>query len=334
MNTVSIIIPVYNAEKTLDRCLNSVVNQTYKDIEIILVNDGSKDNSGKICDRWADKDARIKVIHKENGGASSARNKGIENAVGEYICFVDSDDYVEEKYVEIMHNWIKQEGAQLAVCAREQFLAKEFDDEIVNVKGNLSRKHLMLLFSNWMYGPCNKMYLREIFLKNNITFDSKVLVGEDVLLVYQYLKQCSKVVYCHEKLYFADRSASTLSKTYMPYIKEYNEKIFPAQIDFLEKLTLSAEVEEKIASYLAVNIFSYVTMHYLPHVKGKKAVSLFKEIYKYYCPYFRRDMNDFVFEKTTQKWIDKYYNLVFKGNIRSYYYKAYILRKVKETVNR
>ena len=91
---VSIVVPVYNVEKYLNRCIFSIVNQTYKNIEIILVDDGSGDNSGTICDEWAEKDARIKVIHKSNGGLSSARNVGVSAVQGEYISFIDSDDYI------------------------------------------------------------------------------------------------------------------------------------------------------------------------------------------------------------------------------------------------
>ena len=97
-NLVSVIIPVYNVEKYLPKCLDSVINQTYKNLEIILVDDGSPDNSGKICDEYAEKDSRIKVIHKENGGVSSARNVGIKQAKGQYLLFVDSDDYIKDGY--------------------------------------------------------------------------------------------------------------------------------------------------------------------------------------------------------------------------------------------
>ena len=101
---ISIIIPVYNVEKYLRRCLNSIINQTYKDIEIILVDDGSTDNSGKICDEYKEKDNRIVVIHKENGGLSDARNAGIDIAKGKYIGFIDSDDFADIRMYEIIYN--------------------------------------------------------------------------------------------------------------------------------------------------------------------------------------------------------------------------------------
>ena len=98
---ISIIVPIYNVEKYLSRCVDSILNQTFTDFELILVDDGSTDNSGKICDEYAEKDCRIKVIHKDNWGVSSARNVGLENSVGEYIMFCDSDDFVEKNAVSV-----------------------------------------------------------------------------------------------------------------------------------------------------------------------------------------------------------------------------------------
>ena len=103
MSKISVIVPVYNVEKFIKRCLDSIINQTMRDLEIILVNDGSTDNSGKICDEYAQLDNRITVIHKENGGLSSARNTGLDVATGEWIAFVDSDDYIEKNMYEVLY---------------------------------------------------------------------------------------------------------------------------------------------------------------------------------------------------------------------------------------
>ncbi len=119
---ISIIIPVYKVEAYLKECLDSVINQTYKDLEIILVDDGSPDNSGKMCDEYAQKDSRIKVIHKENGGLSSARNAGLDIATGEYVCFIDSDDVIDERYIEILHNMCVENNVDIAECGFERFI--------------------------------------------------------------------------------------------------------------------------------------------------------------------------------------------------------------------
>ena len=125
---VSVIIPVYKVEKYLDRCVESIVNQTYKNLEIILVDDGSPDNCPRICDAWAEKDDRIKVIHKENAGMGMARNSGLETATGEYLMFVDSDDYLSENAVEVLYERMVVDGSDMAVGKH----ADVYDDGTIN----------------------------------------------------------------------------------------------------------------------------------------------------------------------------------------------------------
>ena len=112
---ISVIVPIYKVEKYLNKCVKSIINQTYKNLEIILVDDGSPDNCGKICDKLAERDDRIRIIHKKNGGLSSARNAGIEIANGEYIGFVDSDDYIDNDMFETLYNNIKDNNADLSI---------------------------------------------------------------------------------------------------------------------------------------------------------------------------------------------------------------------------
>ena len=113
---ISIVVPIYNVEKYLEKCINSIIIQTYKNIEIILVNDGSTDSSGKICDIYLKIDKRIKVVHKKNGGLSDARNVGIENAKGKYIAFIDSDDFLDSDFIEILYNLIIEYNADVSCC--------------------------------------------------------------------------------------------------------------------------------------------------------------------------------------------------------------------------
>ena len=113
---ISVIVPVYKAEPYLDRCVQSIVDQTYKNLEIILVDDGSPDNSQALCDAWAAKDSSIRVIHKENGGVASARNVGLDNAVGQYISFVDSDDWIDSTMIAILAENIERCGADISGC--------------------------------------------------------------------------------------------------------------------------------------------------------------------------------------------------------------------------
>ena len=114
---ISVIVPVYKVEKFLDRCVESIVGQTYENLEIILVDDGSPDNCPSMCDKWAEKDSRIKVIHKENGGVSSARNAALDAATGDFIGFVDSDDWIEPDMYESLMMRIDETGKDIAVCS-------------------------------------------------------------------------------------------------------------------------------------------------------------------------------------------------------------------------
>ena len=113
---VSIIVPVYNTEKFLHRCIDSILTQTYTDFELLLIDDGSKDSSGTICDEYAAKDVRVRVFHKENGGVSSARNMGLDNARGEWITFVDSDDWIDDNYLEALYGACIVSGSDIVFC--------------------------------------------------------------------------------------------------------------------------------------------------------------------------------------------------------------------------
>ena len=119
---ISVIVPVYNVEKYLKKCVNSITSQTYENLEILLVDDGSTDLSGQICNEFEKNDARIKVIHKKNGGLSDARNAGLDRAKGQYYAFIDSDDYIQDNTIEIMLNAVKKNKSEISVCNMIRFL--------------------------------------------------------------------------------------------------------------------------------------------------------------------------------------------------------------------
>lgn len=200
---ISIIVPVYNVEKYIDKCLYSLVNQTYKNIEIIIVDDGSPDDCPKICDEWAKKDDRIKVIHKKNGGLSSARNVGIDNAQGEYLAFVDSDDWIDLNTFEVAYKMISSDGYDLATFA----LLPEFDTETkqcisdydINV---CNQKELfnLILDTDYVCGyVCNKLFKRNIV--GDLRFDESLLSCEDIDFCARYATKCKRAVYTTAKLY-------------------------------------------------------------------------------------------------------------------------------------
>lgn len=176
MDKISVIVPVYNVEKYLSKCINSILDQTHKNLEIILIDDGSTDNSGKLCDEYYNKDKRIKVIHQKNGGLSVARNSGLEIATGEYIMFIDSDDYYEKKSCELLYNEIKRKDADYVIgnyihvnYNGEKWDKPLFDQEIYG-RFKLSIKDYKKSFFVMNSVVWNKIFKREFIEKNNLRF--------------------------------------------------------------------------------------------------------------------------------------------------------------------
>lgn len=198
---ISIIVPIYNVEKYLERCIITLVNQSYKNIEIILVCDGSPDKSGEICDKWSKKDNRIKVIHKENGGLSDARNKGLDIAKGNYICFVDSDDYVHKDYVKVLYELNLKYNADISVCGNYNVKGNE-DYTVKLPKGNdfvSSAEDFLYKKKHFYCVAWGKLYKRKIF--NNIRYP-KGKIHEDVAVVHRILYEAKNIAVTDLKLYY------------------------------------------------------------------------------------------------------------------------------------
>ncbi|WP_394121299.1 glycosyltransferase family 2 protein [Planococcus donghaensis] len=193
---ISIIVPVYQSEKTLDRCLESIIRQTYSNIEVILVNDGSNDTSGEICDIYALKDTRIKVIHKNNMGVSSARNTGLKEAKGSYIQFVDSDDWLNKDSCEIMVKEITEQNVDMLICGlnitKNGKLLRTPHLPRAHVKPSIYFKDFKYIYSVFA-SPCNKIYKKELVGY----FNHQISAGEDLLFNLEYIKN-TNVVGCIE----------------------------------------------------------------------------------------------------------------------------------------
>lgn len=194
---VSVVIPVYNTEKYLEKCVNSVLNQTYKNTEIILVDDGSRDESGKICDNFAKAYENISAYHTENRGQSHARNYGIKKSKGEYISFIDSDDYIAKDMIERLVNGCEKNSAEMGCINKVRVSpnGEEFKEEI-SAKKKVAKPDGALLLLLLLYdpSPCNKIYKKELF--KDISFPIGV-VYEDILTVPRLIDAC-------EKIYFDD----------------------------------------------------------------------------------------------------------------------------------
>lgn len=259
---LSIIIPVYNAEKYLSRCIESILNQTYKEIEILLIDDGSTDGSHEICDMYAQKYDNVLVIHKTNGGVSSARNMGLDNARGEYVAFIDADDYVSDNLYQDLINKIKVSDAEIAVCSvyrvdsnGNKVLITQNHQEISD---NMMLK-IMSGFGEWIW---NKVYKKDII--GELRFDTDLSFGEDVYWLSQYCLKCKKSIYSTESsyLYFVnDDSAcrNVLSKDKM--VRKYNmERKSHLKIFEVYKKANKEAIVEFEHFMLSINIQNFIRL--------------------------------------------------------------------------
>ncbi|WP_429975388.1 glycosyltransferase family 2 protein [Enterococcus sp. DIV0086] len=196
MKLVSVVIPVYNVEKYVEKCLDSVINQTYQNLEIIIVNDGSTDNSLSVCQKKKLSDSRIKLINKENGGLSSARNAGIECAQGEFICFIDSDDWIELDYIEVLLNGMENTNVDISVIQMikvKDFNKIAFQSESQTKWDIFERETAMreLFSSNLIgYSANNKLYRISLF--KSIRYPEGMLM-EDKGTTYRLIDSSTKV---------------------------------------------------------------------------------------------------------------------------------------------
>lgn len=193
MPTLSVIIPVYNTERFLARVIESVLAQTFTDFELILVDDGSTDASGEICDRYAGADKRVRVIHSSNHGASAARNRGIEEATGLWLTFIDSDDYVLPEYLGNMFDSGSKYNSDLVMTGLQRISENDPSKNVVRDWPELAvdKDHIEELYNQnilqYQKGPVIKLYKNEIIKKNKVRFDENLSRGEDALFVYSYL---------------------------------------------------------------------------------------------------------------------------------------------------
>ncbi len=267
MELISVIIPVYNVEKYLNACLDSLVNQTYKELEIILVDDGSTDNSGDICDNWAKKDSRIKVFHKKNGGQSTARNMGLDVCTGKYIGFVDSDDYVSLDMFHKLHTEIAKHGCDMVCCAYKN--VDENGNEVTRdiIKWEKPEYHTvysgeeylkMMLECRYIPIVWDKLYTKEFIGKHRFNGD---YLAEDTLYIYEVQTPNTKIVFIPDMLYYyVVRGGST---THGFNEKYYTDKVrgsFEIENEAVKKFP---KLKNSIKTNQLRMIASFLT--YMPH---------------------------------------------------------------------
>ena len=255
---ISIIVPVYNVKEYLEKCVDSILNQTYKNIEIILINDGSTDGSKELCDEIAKKDDRIMVIHKENGGVSETRNIGIDKSKGEYISFVDSDDYITPDFCETLYKALKENNADISSVKFR--MVRENGEKIyepgedinslsiieTNVyEGNEIIKETLLMKSFKSYA-CTKLYKKELLQNNRFKVGTNY---EDLLFNYEVMKKANILAYINKECYFYLKRRNSITAT-------CSEKNLNDFIDIV--IYKYNDLNHKIPEYKIYNIYTLI----------------------------------------------------------------------------
>lgn len=257
---ISVIVPIYNVEKYLSQCVNSLINQTYKNLEIILVDDGSLDNSGKICDDFSEIDSRIIVIHKENNGLSSARNAGLKIAKGNFIGFVDSDDWLDENMYEILFKLIKDNDSDISCCkffkaADSEEKVPVIDNEIIQSFNNIDGLNNFYtdLYTQTVVA-WNKLYKRNLF--DNVTYPTGK-IHEDEGTTYKLFYKANKITYTNKPLYYYRTTPNSITT------RKFNKKrldildVYDEKIKFIKSINNSGIYSKTLKWYLFTLINCY-----------------------------------------------------------------------------
>ena len=286
---ISIIVPIYNVEKYLEKCISSLLNQTFSDFELILVNDGSPDNCGKICDSFKEKDSRIKVLHLENGGVCRARNKGMELSSGDFYVFVDSDDWVEKDYLkDFVDNLEDDETLIIQDCNRDNDEKSETHFFGFQNKSFVLKEDFGKLFhenAHYVPGgyPWNKLYSAKIIKENNLQFDPAIKLADDEKWNFEYLVHIKKLKFVENANYHYIYNPGSISNQARPFERELTRFAFKAKFfDFALKNYQLSEADKKkvtaeVERHFRINILDRI---YKKEVSKEERISRLKEIAK------------------------------------------------------
>lgn len=280
---ISIIIPVYRAEAFLDRCMQSVLNQTYQNLEIILVDDGSPDGCPGLCDGYAARESRVRVIHKQNGGAASARNAGLDAATGRYVCFVDSDDYLRPESVEVLTKAIVESDGQYAagICGYADSGRVKCDIPALRTIHVRKEPEALLeyLCTHGSYSPYAKIFDSSVICRNRLRFNESHKCSEDSLFIRQYMKHCE--VLCltpHVVYHYNTQNENSLSKRrYEAYSVYFHDKL-QALKELTDGLPISRERQQQFLSQRAIHGIRIGLNHYFRNWDDKRSRLAFAEL--------------------------------------------------------
>lgn len=272
---ISIIVPVYNVEKYLQRCIESILAQTFADFELLLIDDGSKDKSGDICDEYAAKDSRIRVFHKKNGGVSSARNLGIEHTKGEWITFIDSDDWVNADYLSSFSTDCDL-SVQGYYCGEN---AIRYDEIFVN-----DNPGAYYLYKGYVFGPYCKLFKSSIVKEVHILFDESMAFGEDILFLMEYIVLCKtmRVVNACGYHYIPYRENSLTARK-RKYQDVYNQYV--KHIAYFDKIMKGSKYCSIVMHDQIFGMFCYFVSDYSKNYHDLMNDKFFKYCYKKYLSF-------------------------------------------------
>lgn len=295
MPKFSIIVPIYNVEQYLERCIESLIHQTLTEIEIILVDDGSPDGCPQICDHYADQDSRIRVIHKENGGVSAARNDGLGAATGEWVIFCDSDDWMEPDACEALYRAGTDQNADIVVgdinrikngaAIYNRFFADEF---VYETRAELDELIQADIYQNYTPnppstptigygGPWNKAVKRMFLLNHKILFDTSLMgIFDDIFYTANIYQKAEKVVYIHKAVYNYVVVAASITRSYKPDSLEINRRIFKAFGKFIKTYAPGGEWDKAYAAMIIRRLEEVLRLYFF----SKKNTMPFNEMIK------------------------------------------------------
>ena len=304
---ISVVVPIYNAEKYLKKCLDSIINQTYDNLEIILVNDGSTDKSLEICESVRNGDSRITIINKENKGVSTARNKGIESSNGEFIIFIDADDYLDKNMFEILVEDAIKNNIDLVMCGYRNvdingnilYESSPMDEKYFDVK---TFKNNLFKTNYYRELICNKLFRLEIIKNNNIRFREDIHINENILFLLDFAKYGYRYSYDNEKLYnfLYNRSGATHAKFNLKKVSVLSSYIRLLDYDLEKSILNKVKYKYLFEGYaylylmkkinidnseLKNNLTTFKTKYY-QDIKNEKTISLKKKVSLWFMMHF------------------------------------------------
>ena len=327
LKLISIIVPVYNAEKTIKKCIDSILAQTYRNFELILINDGSRDSSLNILKEYENTDERIVVISQENSGVSVARNKGIDSAKGDYIIFVDSDDYIRENALEVLKGEIEKNSKLDMVISGFCMIKNNEEKFYSNLLENKNFNNLDFLLNeklfNFISTPWGKIYKAKIIKDNNIRFNEALSLGEDTIFVLEYLKYIQEIKFIKENLFFINETQGSLSRR--------------NRLDIFENIMIIYDKAKDVLKYRKEYDFNKIVPFYIRNIKicinTAVAFKWKEKEYKELCNKIR-NMEDFKNISLKNVYLNKYDKIIFTLLKNKHIYLLKIFLKFKNMVRR